>query len=317
MISTDFRVEPADYTVDFADLRAVREPVFVIEQQVPIEEEWDELDPRCHHVIARDNDNRPIGTGRLTPNHTIGRMAVLPDWRGKGVGKALLLALLDLARQQGWTDVSLHAQTHAIPFYAGFGFVAEGDIYLEAGIPHRTMHLALAPLADRQVPDRITAGASSRDIQTASELLDATLAVIADARRELCIFTPDLEYGLYGRIDVLEALRQFVTNGRQPRLRILVQDPRGLAQAHHPAIELAQRLPSVVLLRTPQDPEDQASAESFLLNDMGGYIHRATGARPEGRTQRDGRARARQLLEAFDTRWERARPLDELRALGG
>jgi predicted GNAT family N-acyltransferase len=62
-----FRVEPADYVVDFQDLRSVREPVFVVEQNVPLDLEWDELDPKCRHVIARDDQHRPIGTGRLTP----------------------------------------------------------------------------------------------------------------------------------------------------------------------------------------------------------------------------------------------------------
>ena len=71
---SDFRVEPADYKVDFHDLRAIREPVFVVEQQVPLDMEWDELDPQCRHVIARDELHRPIGTGRLTPEHKIGRM---------------------------------------------------------------------------------------------------------------------------------------------------------------------------------------------------------------------------------------------------
>ena len=69
-----FRVEPADYQADFKDLRAIREPVFVVEQQVPLEEEWDELDPVCHHVIARDDAHRPIGTGRLTPEQKMALM---------------------------------------------------------------------------------------------------------------------------------------------------------------------------------------------------------------------------------------------------
>ncbi|MFN7386959.1 MAG: GNAT family N-acetyltransferase, partial [Lysobacteraceae bacterium] len=141
-MSPDFRVEPADYTVDFADLRAVREPVFVVEQQVPIDEEWDELDAKCRHVVARDAANRPIGTGRLTPERKIGRMAVLPEWRGKGVGGAILVALMDEARAMGWPGVTLNAQTHAMPFYASHGFEAFGDEFMEAGIPHRTMRKA-------------------------------------------------------------------------------------------------------------------------------------------------------------------------------
>ena len=67
MIPTDFRIEPADYQADLKDLREVRETVFILEQKVPEEEEWDDLDPRSHHVIARDDNGRPIGTGRLTP----------------------------------------------------------------------------------------------------------------------------------------------------------------------------------------------------------------------------------------------------------
>ena len=113
-LSPDFRVEPADYTADFKDLRAVREPVFVVEQNVPLELEWDDLDPLCHHVIARDAQHRPIGTGRLTPEHKIGRLAVLREWRGKGVGDALLGALIDQARRFAWPEVSLHAQVDAI-----------------------------------------------------------------------------------------------------------------------------------------------------------------------------------------------------------
>ncbi len=68
-LSVEFHVEPADYTTDFQDLRSVRETVFVVEQQVPLKLEWDELDPRCHHMLARDREHRPIGTGRLTPEH--------------------------------------------------------------------------------------------------------------------------------------------------------------------------------------------------------------------------------------------------------
>src|SRR5437868_3513926 len=117
MDSADFRIEPADYTADLKDLRAVREPVFVIEQNVTLELEWDELDPRSHHVIARDAEQRPIGTGRLTPEHKIGRMAVLKPWRGRGVGDALLRALIEKARELGWSEVTLNSQASATGFY--------------------------------------------------------------------------------------------------------------------------------------------------------------------------------------------------------
>ena len=103
MPTPGFRIEVVDYAQAQDELRAVREPVFVQEQQVPLEEEWDALDPLCRHVIARDESGQPIGTGRLTPERKIGRMAVLRDWRGKGVGDALLSALM----AQAWEMLSL------------------------------------------------------------------------------------------------------------------------------------------------------------------------------------------------------------------
>ncbi|MEY2866406.1 MAG: hypothetical protein RIQ43_432 [Pseudomonadota bacterium] len=138
-----FRVIEADYSRDLPRLRAVREPVFVMEQQVPLDLEWDALDPDCRHVLALDAEDHPIGTGRLTPMRTIGRMAVLAEWRGKGVGDALLRRLIALAQVAGWSSVSLHAQVEAIGFYLKHGFKAEGEIYTEAGIPHQTMILDL------------------------------------------------------------------------------------------------------------------------------------------------------------------------------
>ena len=82
MNTATFHVETIEYASGLAELRTVRETVFVQEQQVPIEEEWDALDPLCTHVIARDAAGQPIGTGRLTPEHKIGRMAVLRDPQG-------------------------------------------------------------------------------------------------------------------------------------------------------------------------------------------------------------------------------------------
>src|SRR5690606_7105028 len=100
-----FRIEAVAFTDAADDLLAVRERVFVVEQNVPVEEERDTLDPRCLHVAARDRAGAAIGTGRLVPPQAegeparIGRMAVLRDWRGTGVGDAMLHALLRLARE--------------------------------------------------------------------------------------------------------------------------------------------------------------------------------------------------------------------------
>jgi len=138
MVAGKISIRAADWNVDRAALRAVREQVFVREQAVPLELEWDEFDPLCQHVVAEDA-GKAIGTGRLLPDGHIGRMAVLESWRRQGVGSALLEALLRLAHDRGIRRVRLSAQSRAVGFYQRHGFVAEGQEFIEAGIAHRAM----------------------------------------------------------------------------------------------------------------------------------------------------------------------------------
>jgi len=140
---TEFRVRRAHWPRDEAALARVRRRVFIEEQQVPEDLEWDGLDGDATHLLAEDANGSPIGTARLLPDGHIGRMAVMRPWRGRGVGRSLLETLMDTARERGLEAVFLHAQFEAIPFYERSGFVAEGDVFMDAGIPHRTMHRAL------------------------------------------------------------------------------------------------------------------------------------------------------------------------------
>jgi predicted GNAT family N-acyltransferase len=142
--SAQFSVRRADWQHDAAALGAVRRAVFVEEQRVPEWLEWDGLDVRCLHVLAAAPDGAAIGTGRLVPDGHIGRMAVLKAWRGRGVGGALLAELIAAARAANHAHARLNAQTHALGFYARFGFMVEGPEFDEAGIPHRAMVLALS-----------------------------------------------------------------------------------------------------------------------------------------------------------------------------
>lgn len=121
----------------------IRRIVFIEEQRVPQEEEWDGRDPECRHFLAL-HDGRPVGTARLLPDGHIGRVAVLGEGRGLGIGAALMRAAIAAARREGHAAVELAAQTHALPFYARLGFEAFGPEFLDAGIPHRNMRLLLA-----------------------------------------------------------------------------------------------------------------------------------------------------------------------------
>jgi len=117
----------------------VREAVFVAEQGVPAEMEYDEADPVSRHVLARGPGGEAIGTGRLLPDGHIGRLAVLPEWRGKGVGTALMSRLMTVAHERGMVHLALHAQVAAVDFYRRLGFDAEGAEFVEAGISHLAM----------------------------------------------------------------------------------------------------------------------------------------------------------------------------------
>ena len=138
-----FTVRDCDWSSAAPALRRIRHAVFVVEQGVPEALEWDDADAHCVHVLAEDGRGEPIGCARLLDDGHIGRVAVAREWRGRGVGTALLLRLTERARQRGDTRVILNAQVDAMPFYARHGFVASGGVFEEAGIPHRVMELAL------------------------------------------------------------------------------------------------------------------------------------------------------------------------------
>ena len=139
MSTERFRVAPARWTEQAGAMRAVREAVFVREQGVPAELEWDDRDGEAWHWLAEDVAGHPIGTARLLRSGQIGRMAVLPAWRRRGVGSALLRAVLDAAPRLGVGALWLNAQTSAEDFYRRAGFMGDGPLFAEAGIPHRTM----------------------------------------------------------------------------------------------------------------------------------------------------------------------------------
>ncbi len=124
-------------------LRIIRTTVFIHEQRIPEDLEWDDFDLVSMHVLALNSDEQPIGTARLLPDGHIGRMAVLKEWRGKGLGTAMLLRILEELRNRRIQKAILNAQTTAIKFYEKFGFQVSGKEFTEAEIPHVKMILLL------------------------------------------------------------------------------------------------------------------------------------------------------------------------------
>lgn len=142
-MKNNFVIQNASWEANGEALRYIRECVFMKEQDVPEELELDGLDDGSIHLLASDMNGRPIGTARLLPDGQIGRMAVLPEWRSRGVGSALLEKIIETARSRGLKQVKLDAQDHAVGFYEQHGFSVEGEEFLDAGIPHRRMTMIL------------------------------------------------------------------------------------------------------------------------------------------------------------------------------
>lgn len=136
----NYEIQSDDWARLAADAKPIREQVFIQEQHISPEDEWDAQDAIALHFVVYIA-GQAVATARLLENHSIGRVAVLKSQRGLGLGRVLMQHIIQLARQQCRPEVKLSAQVHAIPFYQSLGFYVEGESYLDCGIPHVDMRL--------------------------------------------------------------------------------------------------------------------------------------------------------------------------------
>ncbi len=140
MSTAEFHIIDAHWAALIEPASAIRRAVFIEEQAVPIEEEWDGKDDRAHHFLAlRSVDQQAVGTARLLPSGKLTRMAVLAAFRRQGIGSQLLHAVLAYAREHSFPPLFLDAQIGAVSFYQKFGFVPESSTFWDANILHRRM----------------------------------------------------------------------------------------------------------------------------------------------------------------------------------
>lgn len=143
----DLVVEVTDWARDVESIKRVRRTVFIEEQRIAERDEWDAHDPVVPHVLAyvgvAAGKRDLVGTGRLEPTGKIGRVAVLPQYRGTGAGVAIMRRLMGLAAERGHHEVYLNAQSSARGFYERLGFRADGPEFDEVGIPHQRMRRAV------------------------------------------------------------------------------------------------------------------------------------------------------------------------------
>lgn len=310
MIEQEFYLEPATWAVDRKAIKAIRTEVFVLEQRVPEDDEFDDDDPEARHYLARDNEQKTIGTARLTADGRIGRMAVKQSWRGCGVGDALLRSAIEDARSRRLPEIRLAAQTHAIGFYQRLGFEAYGDEFDDVQIPHRWMKLTLSEPETGPV-ERMQRQATTLQfhelvkIDHRPRLSEVLLDLLRACDHELAIWSRNLEGPLLDNDTKLEEIKQIAVAAPRPEIRILLTDSMPAVKNDHRLLKLAQRLPSAIRIRRPCK-HHQEYVPAFVVADRQHSIFREFGDRPEGVLQPYNRLEARRLMEFFDEAWEQS-----------
>jgi predicted GNAT family N-acyltransferase len=292
---------------------------------VPREEEWDGLDEAATHFLALNSAGQPLGCARLLPDGQIGRMAVLKESRGTGLGQRLLTAAIEAAVSQGQRRVFLHAQTHAIGFYRKAGFLPHGPEFMEAGIPHVEMTLEL-PIRFEPVPDvpppavRPEPAADTPDPfhlvadQGESACVAGLLECLARPRRTLCLLSPLLDPLLFDRPEVVEAVSNFARNARNARMQILLRDSSLIVARGHRLVELARRLDSRLEIR--RLPDDAGAQDlSFATWDTRGYWLLPDYREYQALRNFHDPVQAARLMEQFARLWARSAADPELRLL--
>ena len=316
--TTAVRVRRADWALDRDALRAVRLSVFVREQGVPEDLEWDGADADAVHLIALAGpDDDPVGTARLLPTGQIGRMAVLPQWRGRGIGTLLLRELLRIARRAAPEPPFLHAQVSALPFYLRAGFVPVGEVFEEAGIPHQRMELE-GPRPDSEGPPlgerRLGRDAGPLVLDGHEDIRATGIQMATQANRALWLLTRDLDPVLYDDHSFVDAVRRLAVQHRDLPVRILVFDAAAVVQHGHRLLPLIHHLTSRIAVRCVPETQN-GRPDAFLVADEAGYILRPQADVYLATADFNAPAAARRLRAEFLPLWEEAQPSPELRRL--
>jgi predicted GNAT family N-acyltransferase len=277
--------------------------------------EWDDYDLIAYHLLALDQDHKPIATARLLGNGQIGRMAVLPQWRNRGIGTALLLTLVQHADSVGLQTLFLHAQCSAKAFYAKAGFTPNGDPFMEAGIEHQKMILSLnQDMADELFLAQLGKTNELYHLHTLEDHQIHATSMVRQAKHYLSIFTHTLDPQIFDTPPFIDATKKLAMRSRFSRIRILLQDNTLVVQQGHRLIELTQRLSTAIEIRIPGEQYID-HAENFMLVDEVGYLHRKQADNLLGTACYNDNHSVNRMQTIFDDAWEFGIPDRELARL--
>lgn len=316
-------IEQTSWLVSGNALSELRHEVFVKEQGVPEDEEFDTADADAVHWIAygsKENGSSAdqiIACARLCGNK-VGRMAVLHSHRNRGVGSALLRRIIGYATRNGIESLQLNAQTHALEFYRGMYFETDGEEFIEAGIPHRHMTLSLQRFTHpRVVPPLPNIAEEEREriiLDDVKSFNEQAKLLVTRAQRKIRIFSKELDPRIYDNEEFYRLIFDFARAYPYAEINILVDNPRLLVQNSHRLLNLYHHLPSRVQMKSLNSVIKTLHTE-FLLIDHSGILYKQSSDRYTGYAVYHSPLEALELADSFDSMWDRSEFDPELRRL--
>lgn len=299
------KVIRASWDKDRVALKEIRKQVFILEQNVPEELEWDQDDLSCEHFIAYI-DNEAAGCARLVNQKKIGRMAVLRPYRGMGIGKLIIDHIKRYASQKRYTRLELSAQCHAYSFYKHCGFEAFSMPYEDASIPH--IDMALNVFSQHNSAGLFSLGEDA-DIHHGKTQLEAQGLLdimLSQTHRSLILCLKDLSHPLCRHENLIQKIKQLARNNRHFKTYVLISQ-YSTKNNEHSLFRLQDRLPSFVEIRTTQETlpcqwiMDNVAWFDFELSDS--------------RACFSDRAKIKHFMERFNKWWHSSKHISNARRL--
>lgn len=251
-------------------LRLIRQKVFIDEQQVPAEEEWDADDKKAIHFLGKEG-NRPVACARLIKDSQLGRLAVLKDYRSHGWGGRLLRAAEQYLIEKKKTKLTLNSQANSYNFYFSNGYRSTDEMSWDANIPHIQMQKQL--LRPDPVGKTYLLGEDDKSHYSDQPAASSVLFQIGSSqcRREIDIQISDLAHPLFNNAACISNLARFIRESRQTQIRVLInKEIPGLSE--HPLLQLQQRMSSRFKIRALHMPNSREAYGNQILFDLSGYL---------------------------------------------
>lgn len=300
----------------------IRRTVFIEEQNVSEDDEWDDrdmLESTQHFLIIQETPSphthtqdsstpaspieTAVGTARILASGKIGRVAVLKTYRRQGIGKRLVRAAISAALAKRHTNIYLDAQLSAMEMYTTIGFVAEGEVFLDAGIEHKRMVLQLS---------QDTLGMIYGDArQTIHNIHHAQQHLVQQCRhthKSINLLTEHLRPQLYAVTELVDAISKLARKSRHSRIRILIKNPSITPSTSHALIALGQRLSSAievrVLTKNSRESHTEGTEHNYLICDKQHIVRFANEEKTIGHANYHAMAEIKHLTNSFNYLWE-------------